>query len=196
MITTDQIKDLRNRTGISVMQCKKALEDAGGDFDKALVLLKKKGAEVAAKKSERTLGAGAIQAYVHSNGTMGAMVELNSETDFVSKNPEFKALAYDIAMHIAATCPEYLKESDISAEEMKKIEDMFRKEVEESDKPEEIKKKMLEGKVSAYINPKILLKQPFIKNPDETIDDMIKRFTQKFGERIEIGKFTRICVSK
>lgn len=106
MVTTEQIKELRDKTGISMMQCKKALEDAGGDSEKALALLREKSGEIALKKSDRELGAGLVQAYVHSSGTMGAIVELNCETDFVAKNPEFKTLANDIAMQVAAAAPE------------------------------------------------------------------------------------------
>lgn len=194
-ITTEQIKKLRDLTGgISIMQCRKALEEAGGDEAKALLLLSKKGAEVAAKKSERTLGAGVVRSYVHSNGTMGSLVELNSESDFVSKNEAFGALAYDIAMHIVALKPEYLKESDVPAETLEKIGGMFAEEVEKSNKPEDIKKKMLEGKIASYIGERTLLKQPFIKNPDQTIEDLIKVYIQKFGEKIEIARFARFSV--
>lgn len=110
MVTTEQIKELRDKTGISMMQCKKALEDAGGDSEKALALLREKSGEIALKKSSRELGAGLVQAYVHGSGTMGALVELNCETDFVSKNPEFKTLANDIAMQIAAASPANMEE--------------------------------------------------------------------------------------
>ncbi|HRY62259.1 MAG TPA: elongation factor Ts [Candidatus Paceibacterota bacterium] len=194
-ITTEQIKKLRDLTGgVSVMQCRKALEDAEGDEAKALLLLSKKGAEVAAKKQERTLGAGIVQAYVHSSATMGALVELNSESDFVAKNEAFKALAYDIAMHIVALKPEYLKESDVPADALDKISKMFAEEVEKSNKPEDIKKKMLEGKIASYVGERTLLKQPFIKNPDQTIEDLIKAHIQKFGEKIEIARFARFSV--
>ncbi len=114
MVTTEQIKDLRDKTGVSVMQCKKALEEAEGDMDKALVILQKKSKDIASKKSDRTFGAGVVASYVHSSQTVGAMVELVCETDFVSKNDEFKALARDIAMHITAANPEFLKKEDIS----------------------------------------------------------------------------------
>ena len=116
MVTTDLVKELRDETGVSVMQCKKALEDAGGDKAKALVILKKKGAEAASKKGDRTLNAGTIQSYIHSTGMVGVMVELACETDFVAKNEEFKKLAYDIAMHVAASAPEFLSTEEINEE--------------------------------------------------------------------------------
>lgn len=195
VITTEQIKKLRDLTGgISIMQCRKALEEAGGDEAKALLLLSKKGAEVAAKKQERTLGAGVVQSYVHSNGTVGALIELNSESDFVAKNEAFKALAYDIAMHVVALKPEFLKDTDVPAETLEKISKMFSEEVEKSDKPEDIKKKMLEGKIASYVGERALLKQPFVKNPDQTIEDLLKAHIQKFGEKIEIARFARFSV--
>jgi len=188
-ITTNQIKELRDQTGISVMQCKKALEEAKGDMAKALVLLRKKGADIAAKKSDRTFGAGTIQSYVHNTGMVGAIVELVSETDFVSKNNEFKTLAYEIAMHIAASNPEFLKRDDISAEAKKTALEAFESEV--KGKPENMKEKILEGKLNAYFKDKTLLDQSYIKNPDLTINDLIQNAIQKFGEKIEILRFAR-----
>lgn len=194
MITSEQIKDLRESTGVSVMQCKKALEEAGGDMEKAIVILKKKGAEAAAKKGDRTLGAGAIQAYIHSTGTVGVMVELSCETDFVAKNPEFKQLAYDVAMHIAAAKPEFVKREDITAEARATAESVFAAEVE--GKPEEMKAKILEGKLSSYFSDRVLLEQPFIKNPEMTISALLSSAVQKFGEKIEISRFVRYESSK
>lgn len=194
MITTEQIKELRDATGISVMQCKKALEEAGGDMAKATVLLKKKGAQVAAKKSDRVLGAGSVASYIHGTGNVGAMVELVSETDFVSNNEEFKNLARDIAMHVAASNPEFLRKEDVPASAVETAKELFAKEVE--GKPEAMKEKILEGKLNSYFSDRILLNQPFIKNPDTTIDELIQSAIQKFGEKIEIGRFVRFEVKK
>ncbi len=191
-ITTEQVKELRDKTGISVMQCKKALEEAGGDMEKATVILRKKGAEIASKKSDRTLGAGTVAAYIHSNGTVGAMVELVSETDFVSKNEEFKTLAYNIAMHVAASKPEFLTTEEIDKTTKKNAAEVFQKEVE--GKPKEMQAKILEGKLNSYFADKILLEQPFIKNPELTINQLIQNAIQKFGEKIEVAKFTRFSV--
>ncbi len=193
-ISMDQIKALRDKTGISVMQCKKALEEAQGDEEKALILLRKKGAEIAAKKADREFGAGVIQAYIHSNGMIGAMVELVSETDFVSNNAEFKTLAYDIAMHISASNPEYVKKEEINEDARKKATEVFAAEVE--GKPENLKAQILEGKLDAYFKDKVLLEQPFIKNPDLTIEQLISNATQKFGERIEVSRFVRMNIGK
>jgi elongation factor Ts len=149
MISTEEIKALRDQTGLSIMQCKKALEQAEGDMEKATAILKSQGADVAAKKGDRAFGSGAIAAYVHASGSVGTIVELLCETDFVSKNPEFKAIAYDIAMHIAAMNPE---------------------------------------------NSEELLGQSFIKDSSQTIADLVNGAVQKFGERTEVGRFTRFSL--
>ena len=189
VITTEQVKELRDKTSISVMQCKKALEEAGGDMEKALVILQKKGAEIAAKKGDRTLGASAIVAYVHSTGAAGTMVEIACETDFVSKNEDFKAMAHDIAMHITAQKPKYLKREDISAEAVEMAKEVFLPEVE--GKPEDLKEKILQGKLDAYFKEQVLLEQEFIKNPELTIAKLLETAVQKFGEKTEIVRFVR-----
>ncbi len=189
MISTEQVKELRDKTGVSIMQCRKALEEAGGDIDKALILLKKKGADVASKKSDRTLGAGTIQSYIHANGIVGAIVEVSSETDFVAKNEDFKKLVYDIAMQVAATNPEFLSMEDITEEARLKAEDAFRHEVD--GKPEEMKRKILDGKLASFFSERVLLEQPFIKNPEMTIRDLVNSAIQKFGEKAEIRRFVR-----
>lgn len=192
MITTEQIKELRDSTGISVMQCKKALEEAGGDTAKALVILRKKSGELAAKKSDRTFGAGTIQAYVHSTGRVASLVELVCETDFVSGNEEFKSLARDIAMHVTASNPKFLNKEEITEEARNTAKEVFIKEVE--GKPKEMQEKILEGKLATYFGEMVLMNQPFIKNPDMTIEALILAAGQKFGEKIAIARFTRFAV--
>ncbi len=194
-ISTEEIKALRDATGISVMQIKKALEEAGGDKDKAMMILTKKSGEIAAKKSDRTLSAGVVSSYIHNTGSIGAMVVLSCETDFVAKNPEFKALAYDIAMHVAAVMPKYLKKEDISASDMQKATELFQKEVDALDKPEEMKKKVLEGKIAAYFKERILMEQSFIKNPEVTVGTLITQAVQKFGEKTEITHMVRLSTT-
>ncbi|MBU4535191.1 MAG: elongation factor Ts [Euryarchaeota archaeon] len=193
MITTEQIKDLRDRTGISIMQCKKALEEAEGDMEKAIILLSKKSKQIAEKKSDRTLGSGIIQSYIHAGGSAGSLIELFCETDFVAKNEDFKALGYDIAMQVTATAPLFLKREDISQEATDKAKEVFEKEVE--DKPEEMRGKILEGKLDAHFKDKVLLEQEFIKDPSKKISTLIEEGTQKFGEKIEIGKFVRFSIN-
>lgn len=175
MITTEQIKDLRDRTGISIMQCKKALEEAEGDMEKAIILLSKKSKQIAEKKSDRTLGSGIIQSYIHAGGSAGSLIELFCETDFVAKNEDFKALGYDIAMQVTATAPLFLKREDISQEATDKAKEVFEKEVE--DKPEEMRGKILEGKLDAHFKDKVLLEQEFIKDPSKKISTLIEKRT-------------------
>ena len=187
-ISTDILKQLRDKTGVSVMQCKKALEEAGGDVEQAEVILRKKSGAAADKKSDRALGAGSIGMYIHDN-TIGAMVLLSSETDFVSKNPEFVALARELAMQVAAGNPTYLSESEISEEAKKAAVEVFTKELE--GKPEDMKAKILEGKIASYFRDQVLLNQPYIKDESKTIHDLITQASQKFGERVELSRFAR-----
>jgi elongation factor Ts len=191
-ITSAQIKELRDQTGISVMQCKKALEEAVGDMQKALVILKKRRNEAADKKSDRTLSAGTIGAYIHNTNEVAAFVVLASETDFVAKNPEFVALARDIAMQVAATDPKFLTRDDVSPEALTVATAVFTRELE--GKPSDMKAKILEGKLAAYFRDQILLEQPFIKNPDTTIGEMVSGAVQKFGENIRVASFNRVSV--
>jgi elongation factor Ts len=183
MITTEQIKELRDLTGISVMQCKKALEEAGGDKEKALEILREKSSDIAAKKGDRELGAGAIQAYIHSNKNVGALVELSCETDFVARNEEFVAMARDIAMHITAATPEFLDESEVT--------DAKRAEIKAS-----LGEGATEEQVAVYIAEKSLLLQPFVKNPELTIKGLVDGGVQKFGEKIAVSRFVRFSVVK
>jgi len=191
-ITSAQLKELRDKTGISVMQCKKALEEAGGDMEKAIIILKKRSSEAAAKKSDRELGAGAIGAYVHNTNEVSAMVLLACETDFVSKNEEFIALAKEIAMQVAATSPAYIYKDQVPAESLKKAEEVFAKEV--ADKPADMQAKILEGKLASYFKEQILAEQPFIKNPEITIGEMVSGAVQKFGENVSIAQISRLSV--
>jgi elongation factor Ts len=194
MIETAQVKELRDKTGVSIMQCKKALEEAGGNMEKAVIILQRKGSDIAQKKADRELKAGAIQSYIHATGNVGAIVELSCETDFVAKNESFTALAYDVAMHVAASDPQFLKMEDITEEAKKQAMEVFEKEI--RGKPEEMKAKIMEGKLKSYFGEKVLLDQKFIKNPELTIHDLINSATQKFGERIEIRRFVRFSTSQ
>lgn len=191
-ITTEQLKELRDATGISVMQCKKALVEAGGDMEKAKVILSRKGGEAAAKKSDRELGAGVIGAYVHGTGEVAAMVHLACETDFVSKNEEFKELARAIAMQVAAQNPVYIRRDDVSEAEIEKAKEVFQAEV--VGKPADIQEKILGGKLDAYFRDRILMEQPFIKEPEKTIGDLVNSAVQKFGENTVIARIERLSV--
>lgn len=191
-ITSTDIKALRDKTGISVMQCKKALEEAAGDMDKALIILKKKRSEAAEKKSDRELGAGTVGVYLHNTNEIAAMVLLACETDFVAKNEEFVSLARDIAMHVAAATPKYISKSDLDEGALQKAKEVFAAEI--KDKPEEMQEKILAGKLDSYFKDQILSEQPFIKNPDVTIGEMVSGAVQKFGENISIADVKRLSV--
>jgi len=191
-ITSTQLKELRDQTGISVMQCKRALEEAGGDMEKAVIILKKKRSEAADKKADREIGAGAIGSYVHNTNEVAAMVLLGCETDFVSKNAEFVALAKDIAMHVAATNPKYINKSEIDEVTLLKAKEVFTAEI--VGKPADMVEKILEGKMSSYFKEQILMEQDFVKNPETTIGEMINGAVQKFGENVTIAKISRLAV--
>jgi len=187
-ISIDLVKELRERTGLSIMQCKRALEEAEGDIDKAEVILKKKSGAAAEKKSDRELGAGAVASYVH-DGTIGAMVLLSCETDFVARNPEFPALAREIALQVSATNPTYLNNEDIAPEARVAAEAIFRAEVQ--DKPKDMQEKIFDGKMASYFKDQVLLNQTYIKDESKTILNLVTEASQKFGERVEISKFAR-----
>lgn len=191
-ITSAQLKQLRDKTGISVMQCKRALEEAGGDMEKAIIILKKKRSEAADKKSDRVLGAGAVGVYVHNTNEVAAMVLLACETDFVSKNEEFIALAKDIAMHVAASNPSYVSKEQLPAEVIEKARQVFAAEVE--GKPADMQERIMEGKLASYFKDQILLEQNFIKNPETTINEMVSGAVQKFGENVSIAQISRVSV--
>lgn len=188
-ITTDTIKQLRDLTNVSVMQCKKALEEAGGDVDKAVVILKKHSAASAEKKADRSLSAGAIGSYVHE-GAIGAMALLSSETDFVAKNPDFVALAREVAMQVAATNPSYVSADEIPEDAKHAAREVFEKEV--ADKPADMQEKIIEGKLTSYFRDQVLLDQPSIRDESKTVRDLLNEATQKFGERVEVTRFTRL----
>ncbi len=191
-ISSAQLKELRDKTGISVMQCKKALEEAGGDMEKARIILERKGGEAAQKKSDRALGAGVVGAYVHNTHEIAAFVHLACETDFVAKNPEFVSLARDIAMHVAAQNPGSISRADVDEEALAKVRAVFAEEVQ--DKPADIQEKIIAGKVDAYFKDRILLEQPFIKDPEKTIGTLITNAIQKFGENIAVAQIHRMSV--
>jgi elongation factor Ts len=188
-ISTDIVKQLRDKTGVSVMQCKKALEEANGDVAQAEVILRKRSAAAAEKKADREFGAGAIGTYVHENA-IGAMVLLACETDFVGRNPEFIALAKDIAMQVAATAPTYATMEGIPQDAKDAAMAVFQKEVE--GKPEDMKEKILEGKMKSYFADQVLAEQPYIKDESRTVGNLVTEATQKFGERIAVTQFARM----
>ena len=191
-ITTEVIKALREETGVSIMQCKKALEEAGGDMEKAKVILRKVSSSIASKKSDRTLGAGVAAAYTHAGNSVVGAVVLACETDFVSKNEEFQKLAYDISMHVAAMNPAFRSREDITEADLRAAQEVFEKEAQNI--PEVARAKALQGKIDAYLSERVLLEQPYVKDPSLTIKALIDSAIQKFGEKIEVVRFERLSV--
>ena len=174
------------------MQCKKALEEAGGDMEKAKIILRKSSAAIATKKGDRALGAGVAAAYTHAGGTVVGAVVLACETDFVSRNEEFAKLAYDIAMHVAAMNPQFKTREDVQEADLRAAREVFAKEVESL--PEASREKALSGKLEAFAKEKTLLEQPFVKDGNITVKQLIESAVQKFGEKIEIVRFERLSV--
>ncbi len=192
MATTEEIKALRDETGVSVMQCKKALEEAGGDMEKAIVILRKIAAAGAGKKADRELGAGVAAAYTHAGGQVVGAVVLACETDFVSRNPEFQQIAYDIAMHVAAMRPEFIAKEQVKESDIAKAREVFTEEA--ASVKEEMREKVIQGKLDAFVKEKVLLDQPFVKNGDISIRQLIEGGVQKFGEKIEVVRMERLSV--
>ncbi len=182
------VKELRDRTGVSIMQCKKAIEKTNGNLGEAEILLQKLSSAIAQKKSSRTLGAGTVASYIHDS-TIGALVLLSCETDFVGRNESFVSLARDIAMQVAATNPTYRSLKEVSEEAQNTARTVFEKEV--VDKPENMREKILAGKMESYFKDKTLLDQSYIKDESKTVRSLIEEAIQKFGERIEVSEFTR-----
>ena len=194
-ITSDMVKDLRQRTGIGMMECKKALEEAGGDADKACTILRKKGFARAEKKAERTTSAGLVGSYIHMNGKIGVLVEVNCESDFVARNEEFQALVKNIALHIAATNPKYLVPEDVPAEILEEEKAIVREQFKDSKKPAEVVEKIVQGKLSKFYGEVCLIEQPFIKDDKMTIKQLIQSHVAKFGENIKVSRFARFEIT-
>jgi elongation factor Ts len=192
MAVSEELKMLRDLTGVSIMQCKKALEEAGGDIEKAKVILRKQSAAIASKKADRELGAGIAAAYTHAGGQVVGAIVLACETDFVSKNQEFGKLAYDIAMHVAAMNPIFRSREDVKESDLKAAREVFTDEV--KNVPEAAREKALQGKLDGYLKERVLLEQPFVKDSGITIGELIDSHVQKFGEKIEVVRFERLSV--
>jgi elongation factor Ts len=195
-ITAQEVKELRERTGAGMMECKAALTDAGGDMEKAIDLLRAKGAAKVAKRSGREASEGAVGSYVHMGGKIGVLVEVNCETDFVARNEEFQQLVRDIAMHIAATNPAAVRREDISAELVERERGVYREQMRESGKPEHIWDKIVEGKLDKFYQESTLLEQPFVKNPDITVGDLVTQASARTGENIVVRRFARFALGE
>ena len=190
-ITTATVKELRSVTGAGVLDCKNALEEANGDFDKAVELLKKKGLAAAAKRAGRAAKDGIIGHYVHMDGRVAALVEVNCETDFVARTEEFQTLAHDLAMQVVAGRPQYLSKEDVPAKVLEKEREIYRAQMKDSGKPEHIIDRIVEGKLQKFYTEVCLLEQPFIKDDDLTVKDLIAQTIARTGENLRVRRFVR-----
>jgi elongation factor Ts len=190
-ITAAVVKELREKTGAGMMDCKRALNETGGDLNKAIDYLRQKGLAAAAKKADRVAADGAVAAYVHPGGKIGVLVEVNCETDFVARTTEFQALLKDIAMQVAAANPRYVRREEVSAEEFEKEKLIYRQQALETGKPEKIVDKIVEGKLERFYSEVCLLEQSFIKDPDKKVADIMNEAVARLGENIQVRRFAR-----
>ena len=194
--TIEKIKQLREETAAGMMDVKNALEESGGDLDGARRVLRERGQALAAKKSSREASEGLIDAYVHFNGRVGVLVEVDCETDFVARTPEFRVFAHNVALHVASAQPQPLAVApeDIPVEEIDEERRIVEKQVAEMGKPEEIARRIVEGRMQKWISERALLTQPFVKDPDKTVGDLLQETVQKVGENVVVRRFTRYAI--
>ncbi|CAN7471571.1 translation elongation factor Ts [Paenibacillus sp. LjRoot153] len=190
-VTAAQVKELREKTGAGMLDCKKALEEANGDITKAGELLREKGLSAAANKAGRIATEGAVESYIHAGGKVGVLVEINCETDFVGKTEQFRTFCRDIAMHIAAANPSYVRREEVPTEALEKEKEILRNQALNEGKPEKIIDKMVEGRIGKYYEEFCLMEQSFIKDPDKTIDQLLNEKIAAIGENISIRRFVR-----
>jgi len=195
-ISATQVKELREKTGAPMMDCKQALTEAKGDMEQAVVVLRKKGVSVAAKKAARVTSEGSVASYIHAGGKIGVLVEINCESDFVARTEDFKELVHDVAMHIAASDPKYVRKEDVTPEAYEREKDIFRAQAIASGKPANIAEKMVEGKMAKFYEEVCLLEQPFIKDQTVSIAQLIAAKIGKLGENIAVRRFARFKVGE
>ena len=195
-ISAETVKALRDKTGAGFMECKSALTEADGDLDKAITILRKRGTAQAAKRAGRSTKQGVTGSYIHPGGSVGVLVEINCETDFVARTDDFKTLVKEVAMHIAASSPTYVRVEDIPVEVIEREKDIFRSQLEGSKKPAQIMDKILDGKINSYYGQVVLLKQPSIRDPKTTVADLVAATIAKVGENISIARFARFKVGE
>ena len=195
-ISAKDVKELRDRTGAGMMECKSALTEAGGDTERAIDILRAKGAAKAAKRAERETKEGAVGSYIHMGGRIGVLVELGCETDFVARTDQFQQLVRDVAMHIAAASPVAVRREDFPAELLERERGVYREQVRESGKPEQIWDRIVDGKMEKFYAESALLEQPFVKNPDMTVGQLVTEVSGKTGEKIEVRRFARFALGE
>lgn len=190
-ITAEMVRDLRERTGAGMMDCKKALEEAGGDLDKAVEALRKRGLAAAAKKAGRITAEGAVGSYIHAGGKIGVLVEVNCETDFVARTDEFQELVRDIAMHVAAAEPRFVSRDEVTEDALETERRIYREQALAEGKPENIVDRIVEGKLGKFYSEAVLLEQPYVKDPDKKVEQLLAEKVAKIGENIQVRRFTR-----
>ncbi|MGD2165834.1 MAG: translation elongation factor Ts [Anaerolineae bacterium] len=190
-ITTSMIKDLRDATSAGVLDCREALEATDGDFEKAVDYLRQKGMSEAAKRSDSAASEGLIEAYIHHGSQVGVLLELNCETDFVARTDDFETLAHNLALHIAFAAPAYLTREDVPVEEVESEKDIYRKQALQQGKPEHIVDRIVEGRLEKFFEQTCLFEQPFVKNEDKTIRDLLNESITAFGENVIVSRFAR-----
>ncbi len=193
-VSAKEVKALRDRTGAGMMDCKRALQETDGEFETAVDLLRTKGAAKAAKRADKATNEGTVGHYLHHGARIGVLVELNCETDFVANTEEFRELARDLAMHVAATNPVSVRSEDLPEGVIQRERQIYLEQVKAEGKPESIQEKIIEGKMRKFFEESTLLKQPFVKNPDRTIEDLITEISSKTGEKIQVARFARLEV--
>jgi elongation factor Ts len=190
-VTAQMVKELRERTGAGMMDCKNALNECKGDMETAVDTLRKKGLAAAAKKAGRITAEGAVASYIHAGGKIGVLVEINCETDFVARTDQFQELVRDIAMHIAAAEPRVVRREEVTADLLEREQAIFRDQALASGKPANVVEKIVAGKIEKYYSEFVLLEQPFVKNPDQTVAQLIAEKVAKIGENIQVRRFAR-----
>lgn len=195
-ITASLVNQLRQQTGIGMMECKKALQESGGDIDKAITILRKKGMARAKDKMSRETADGLVGSYIHMNGRLGVLVEINCESDFVARNEEFQQLVKDVAMHIAAANPKYIASENVPEDVLEQEKDIIRSQLKDSKKPPEIMEKIVTGKLQKFYSEVCLLDQAFIKDDKQTINQLIASHVAKFGENMRVKRFARFALGE
>ena len=195
-ISAAQVKELRDKTGAPMMDCKQALTEAKGDLDQAVILLRKRGVSVAAKKATRVTSEGSVASYIHAGGKIGVLLEVNCESDFVARTEDFKELVHDIAMHIAASDPKFIRKEDVTPEAYEREKDIYRAQAAATGKPPQVVEKIVEGKMSKFYEEVCLYEQPFIKDQTISISQLIASKIGKLGENIAVRRFGRFKVGE
>lgn len=195
-VSAKDVKALRDRTGAGMLDCKRALEESDGDLEAAIDLLRSRGEAKAAKRAEKAANEGTVGSYVHHGGRIAVLVELNCETDFVANTDEFQGLARDLAMHVAASNPIAVASDDIPADVVEREKQVYLEQVRNEGKPEHIQEKIVEGKLRKFFEETTLMKQAFVKNPDQTIEDLITEVSAKTGEKVQVARFARFEVGE